>query len=200
MTNEELDRARAAEAAKNVNRVGVWENSLDVYTISAIREAARLAREGWVPEPVDPDLAETITLAKGFELAYYIPVLEGIKRGRELERDAADIEIDQLQETILNITEPETPEIDEYMLYGAPHNVRVTKLKLKGTAEAKPGMVWVKHDRSEKSPVSGDTWVLVRNYDPETTYAMAYACSQAHKRLWKYVTHYAIITQPEDAV
>ena len=67
-----------------------------------------------------------------------------------------------------------------------------------GRAEAKPGLVWVKHDRSEKAPIDRDAWVLTRNYDPETTYARVFECNRAHKRLWQYVTHYAIITPPED--
>ena len=52
-------------------------------------ERDALIAQGWTPPvAVDPDLAEAITLAKGFGLAHYIPVLEGIKRGRELERAA----------------------------------------------------------------------------------------------------------------
>lgn len=144
MTNEELDEVRAEEA---------WRQAKKGEDAALV--AARLAREGWMPVAVDPDLAEARELfeswANNDEPTPENVVLRAIKRGRELER-----------------------------------------------AETAPGMVWVKHDRSEKSPVNGDIWVLTRNYDPETAYAMAYSCNRAHKRLWQYVTHYTIITRPED--
>jgi len=90
MTNEELDDARATEAARIA---GVGCNR-------AI-QAARLAREGWTPPMVvvvDPDLAEANRLyetmdwpkgLKGDTAECYIAFIrEGIKRGRELERAA----------------------------------------------------------------------------------------------------------------
>lgn len=60
------------------------------------------------------------------------------------------------------------------------------------TAEAKPGMVWVKHDGSEIRPVSVDQYVWVRSfgYPP-------YA-AKARNIAWQGCSHYAIIPQPED--
>jgi hypothetical protein len=48
MTDEELDKARAEEARR---RRGPGSPLVEDATI-----AARLAREGWTPPPVDPDL------------------------------------------------------------------------------------------------------------------------------------------------
>jgi hypothetical protein len=52
MTNEELDRARGAEAYR------LWESAESrVGEENRAMIAARLAREGWTPpEPVDPDV------------------------------------------------------------------------------------------------------------------------------------------------
>ena len=59
-------------------------------------------------------------------------------------------------------------------------------------AEAKPGMVWVKHDGSDECPLTMDDFILI-------------ACK--NRRLfiewsggstWQEITHYAIITPPED--
>jgi len=60
-------------------------------------------------------------------------------------------------------------------------------------AEAKPGVVWVKHDGSGMSPVDGDDLVWVR-FRGEPNRAVFY---QAGIVNWRNVTHYAIITQPE---
>lgn len=88
MTDEELDRARANEAAgRYVSASDSTTPILDVATI-----AARLTRTGWTPpDPVDPDLVEARRIviewlndeAKGklSELA-----LAAIKAGREMER------------------------------------------------------------------------------------------------------------------
>lgn len=144
MTYDAIDEARADQAAKNVGNMGTYCGSLKVYTISAIREAARLAREGWTPPvAVDPDKAEAITLAKGFGMAHYIPVLEAIKRGRAL------------------------------------------------AAEAKPGMVWVKHDGGPM-PTDRDEQVAVIYDDGELIAGVS------HEREWSIITHYAIITPPEE--
>lgn len=91
MTDEELDLARAREAAA----------SCSTYTPQVVvaQIAARLAREGWMP--IDPDLLEARKM-----LAERMPdqaeaarggrhddgrvigfLLAGIKRGRELERE-----------------------------------------------------------------------------------------------------------------
>jgi hypothetical protein len=59
-------------------------------------------------------------------------------------------------------------------------------------AEAKPGMVWVKHDGSTICPVDRDIWVLTKTfgYNP---------CVNRGKRLaWQSVSFYCVITPPED--
>ena len=105
MTNEELDVARAKKAAE------IWDPSNGTLATTA----ARLAREGWTPPvAVDPDHAIACELAKEWDLRGLAPecwnyqalALVAIKRGRELERDKADIEIDQLQETVMELTKP----------------------------------------------------------------------------------------------
>jgi hypothetical protein len=141
MTNEELDHARATEAARIA---GVGCNP-------AI-QAARLAREGWTPPvAVDPDKAEAITLAKGFGIAHYIPVLEGIKRGRAL------------------------------------------------AAEAQPGMVWVTHDGSVESPAPMGAYVFIKGKRNGQVWTEKEIWAEKAKYVfWEHVTHYAIITQPEE--
>jgi len=66
-------------------------------------------------------------------------------------------------------------------------------------AEAKPGMVWVKHDGSSICPIDLNAWVMTHNYDPKNPYMPPYGLSRADNRFWQKVTHYAIITQPEGA-
>lgn len=86
MTEEnELIYATAKEAHRRHSLPGVWP---DVAVI-----AARLAREGWTPppEPVDPDLAEAKKLVdywSNISGPFMDLALAGIKRGRELEREA----------------------------------------------------------------------------------------------------------------
>jgi hypothetical protein len=86
VANERLDGARADQAAKNVGSMGTYCGSLKVYTISAIREAARLAREGWTPPvAVDPDIAEARTIYHNSLPSNPMGMaLAGIKRGRAL--------------------------------------------------------------------------------------------------------------------
>ena len=62
-------------------------------------------------------------------------------------------------------------------------------------AEAQPGMVWVKHDGSNHCPVDPDSYVWIKRHAPlsvQTAILMAGAVG------WPNVTHYAIITQPEE--
>jgi hypothetical protein len=59
--------------------------------------------------------------------------------------------------------------------------------------EAQPGMVWVKHDGSEVCPLPPRERILILDRfgsDPASDFA-------EHWR-WNRVTHYAIITQPEE--
>jgi len=61
-------------------------------------------------------------------------------------------------------------------------------------AEAKPGMVWVKHDGSTICPVDRDIWVLTKTfgYNP---------CVNRGKRLaWQSVSFYCVITPPAEDV
>ena len=118
MTNEELDMARAAEA-KRLFSDDYYDVRKDktLWDRNAVIAAARLAREGWTPpEPVDPDLVEAERCARNYVLRNAVRALSpeervshfllAIKVGRELERAEADIEIDQLQETVMKLTQP----------------------------------------------------------------------------------------------
>lgn len=58
-------------------------------------------------------------------------------------------------------------------------------------AEAKPGLVWVKHDRSDTSPVPG-LMVTVRFHNNQYDTGLSFMFD------WWSITHYAIITPPED--
>jgi len=62
-------------------------------------------------------------------------------------------------------------------------------------AEAKPGLVWVKHDGSAICPVDPDSYVWIKRGN--SSYAQTTTC-YADAVGWHLVTHYAIITQPED--
>ena len=60
-------------------------------------------------------------------------------------------------------------------------------------AEAKPGMVWVKHDGSNHCPVDPDSYIWIKGaWFGQKTILKANAVG------WPNVTHYAIITPPED--
>jgi hypothetical protein len=61
-------------------------------------------------------------------------------------------------------------------------------------AEAKPGMVWVKHDGSGLCPGDSTDAVMVQYGGGTCSYkVMAHLIHD-----WESVTHYAIITPPED--
>ena len=59
-------------------------------------------------------------------------------------------------------------------------------------AEAKPGMVWKKWDGSEQCPVKLDDYVWSKGADGGVS------INRAGDLDWMYVTHYAIITPPEE--
>ena len=59
-------------------------------------------------------------------------------------------------------------------------------------AEAKPGLVWVKHDKSKVCPIDIHQPVLIINING------FYAEAVAGTFQWHRVTHYAVITPPED--
>ena len=58
-------------------------------------------------------------------------------------------------------------------------------------AEAKPGVVWVKHDGENYCPIAREQYVL-------TASPRGYKTNFAQQMFWQHVTHYAIITPPED--
>ena len=62
-------------------------------------------------------------------------------------------------------------------------------------AEAKPGMVWVKYNGSGKCPVALSASVICRYVSSAT---QTLALDEARHQDWPNVTHYAIITPPED--
>ncbi|MEN9419845.1 MAG: hypothetical protein RI988_3466 [Pseudomonadota bacterium] len=126
MTDEELDKARAAEAWR------VFSTSDADFTIEALGEiAARLAREGWTP-PVDPDLlvareiaakgwgevglglstAETAalvtqTLAGSYDTHLFVrAALAAYKAGREAEAERAKVllaALDDMQKNSMTV-------------------------------------------------------------------------------------------------
>jgi len=59
-------------------------------------------------------------------------------------------------------------------------------------AEAKPGLVWVKHDGSAKCPVDIHQPVLITHSRGFYNEALAGTFN------WHHVTHYAVITPPDD--
>lgn len=58
-------------------------------------------------------------------------------------------------------------------------------------AEAKPGMVWVKHDRSGECPVDPNQRVCVLLPSSDVV------VGKAAWAVWETITHYAVITPPE---
>ena len=105
MNNEELDRARGAEAYR------LWESAESrVGEENRATIAARLAREGWTPpEPVDPDVLacrewminrsgtpgyqEEVLAGKWDRGANALGFLAGARMATERERERADIHI-----------------------------------------------------------------------------------------------------------
>lgn len=59
-------------------------------------------------------------------------------------------------------------------------------------AEAKPGVVWLKHDGSGECPISVHQPVLITNING------FYGEGLAGAFYWNRVTHYAVITPPDD--
>ncbi len=60
-------------------------------------------------------------------------------------------------------------------------------------AEAKPGMVWVKRGQQDVNPFDKSTLILVKFFSGDI--GLRYSTVAA---LWSNVTHYAVITPPED--
>lgn len=77
---------------------------------------------------------------------------------------------------------------------GTPFFKAIKRGRALAAAEAKPVMVWVKHDGSAKCPVAISTDVLI-------LYRGGFICMRETgngKEMWPNVTDYAIITQPEE--
>ena len=60
-------------------------------------------------------------------------------------------------------------------------------------AEAKPRVVWVKYDRSAKCPTYLGAYIWIRQ-----KHSGVILVAQAKNVSWRDITHYAIITPPED--
>ena len=192
MTNDELDNARADEAWNIIKRT---ENQ-DVARI-----AARLAREGWTPPvAVDPDEETASALWDEYNKEEIDGlddlVLEAIKRGRALAAAEAKPGVgyqdwprpDEIN-AIIAAWENNGSEdpgnlnylVSDAILYG----------QKRAAPEAKPGMVWVKHNWSGECPVYKGEWVWIKEQ-------VIVLILQAQYVNWRTVTHYAIITPPED--
>ena len=127
--------------------------------------AASLAREGWTPpEPVDPDLLLARKIEAG-RLGVPPTVSNAILRGAH----DGDIEIERTVETIKRGRELER-------------------------AEAKPGMVWVKHDYSSVPPRLGPGAKVATICDG----GHFNATSVGAIRDWTTIEYYMWIEWPED--
>jgi len=185
-------------------------------------EREALIAQGWTPpEVVDPDLVEAEYMYKYGPNNEIAAILAGIKRGRELERAVMG---NPIPEQIQEVTPPEPvnpdlllarkieacrlgvpPTVSNAILHGAHDGdieiERTLETIKRGRelerAEAKPGMVWVKHDGSNHCPVNPDSYVWIKRWQPlsvQTAILMAVAVG------WHSVTHYAIITPPAEDV
>ena len=126
--------------------------------------AARLAREGWMPPvAVDPDIAEAREIVAQIYDVSWPERADAIRAGGQ-------------DNNVENVS----------ALAGIKRGRELER------AEAKPGMVWVKHDGSEECPVSVDQYVWVRSfgYPPHA--------AKARNIDWRFITHYAILTPPTE--
>jgi hypothetical protein len=96
MTNEELDRARGAEAYR------LWESAESrVGEENRAMIAARLAREGWTPPPpVDPDVLAFREWAGSFTSTRHLTIsdafLAGARMARAQEQERAKVLVEEL--------------------------------------------------------------------------------------------------------
>ena len=173
MTNEELDRARSDEAtAPEISPAdwacADWADPIG-FGLNDERHgrayAAMMARTGWTPPVVDPDLAEA----------------------REIVAQIYDVSWPERADAIRT-------GLNDYDV----ENVCALKAIKRGralfAAEAKPGMVWVKHDGASESPVANHRLVMVR-FKSDPDYIGVYNAIVAK---WPNITHYAVITQPAE--
>lgn len=78
-------------------------------------------------------------------------------------------------------------EIDELVYAGIKRGRELER------AEAKPGMVWVKRGQQDVNPFDKSTLILVKFISGDI--GLRYSTVTA---LWSNVTHYVVITPPED--
>ena len=127
-------------------------------------EREALIAQGWTPPgAVDPDIAEArIMWAKEENDLGYFTSADNILNG------------------------------DFDTSCGIKHRVAgIKRGRALAAAEAKPGMVWVKHNWSGECPVYKGEWVWIK--EQRVTLIL-----QAQYVNWRTITHYAIITPPED--
>lgn len=119
------------------------------------------------------------------------------ERGVHFIETLANIAVELTQEgwTPPEPVDPDLAEAEAIWFEGkSPVDLVLTGIKrgrALATAEAKPGLVWVKHDGAEESPTKAKH-VLGRynNGDFSADYTVHF--------YWPEVTHYAVITPPED--
>ena len=134
-------------------------------------ERDALIAQGWTPPvAVDPDIADAWDLvSQSGHFDNHASILKAIKRGRELERAEA---------------KPKRAQAEAF-LAGIKRGRAVA-------AEAKPGMVWEKN-RGLSTPDGAAILTL----DEHGTFDITHGCRLSS--LEDDITHYAIITPPEDA-
>jgi len=126
--------------------------------------AARLAREGWTPPvTVDPDLIEAREIVARIYDVSWPERADAIRTG-----------------------------LNDYDVENVCALAAIKRGRELERAEAKPGMVWVKHDGSRQSPVPGSLVTVSLGHSH-------YQTDQSFMIDWWRVSHYAIINQPEDA-
>jgi len=103
----------------------------------------------------------------------------------------ADPDLLELETLWLKYTDGKINSLSDVVLAGIKRGRELER------AEAQPGMVWVKHDGSDVCPVKGDTWVWSKGGGSGGGWGVS--PDQACDLAWRNVTHYAIISQPENA-
>jgi hypothetical protein len=98
---------------------------------------------------------------------------------------AVDPDLLELETLWLKYTDGKINSLSDTVLAGIKRGRELER------AEAKPGMVWVKHDGGPM-PTDRDEQVAVIYDDGELIAGVS------HEREWSIITHYTIITQPEE--
>lgn len=223
MTNEELDHARANFAFAQ-SKAGDLFTDIAAHAARLAREGWTPPEP---VDPDLAEAEDLATWAELNEIFRAQLALEAIKRGRELERAEAkpslgddDEYVDCFAEAMKAKMQLKSKQgragwqdkddctadllsrlLREHVEKGDPVDVANFAMMLHqrgeriAAAEAKPGMVWVKHDGSIKCPVvDKNAWVWVRVKGCHDPYI-----SPPQTLHWPVITHYAIITQPENA-